>query len=176
MKFFIKFQKLPGKYLIIDRPNRTQALAVVVPYRNDAIAYAETEKIFTAKEAIEFDYQWEKISIDDLKGVLTNTRKKFILTYTEPTEKGIRVEYKEFRDDELFDYCKAYNKRANFFTVGSGGHQKERFFVLPQKKKENLPLIHIREVKAFPVAQLQGPKEEIVVQQSETRDIEVEVV
>lgn len=176
MKFFIKFQKLPGKYLIIDRPNRTQALAVVAPYRNDAIAYAETEKVFTTKEAIEFNNHWEKITLDDVKTIWTNTRKKFILTYSETTEKGVRVEYKEFREDELFNYCKAYNKRANFFTVGSGGHQKERFFVLPQKKKENLPLIHIKEVKAFPVAQLQGPKEEMVVSQPETRNIEVEVV
>ena len=175
MKFFIKFQKLQRAYIIIDRPNRTQALAVVAPYRNDAIAYSEVDKIFNFKEAIDLQ-RWEELNLETIKEQLTNTRKKFILTYSEPTEKGVRVEYKEFREDELFDHCKAYNKRANFFTVGSGGHQKERFFVLPQKKKENLPLIHIREVKAFPIAQLQGPKEEMVVSPSETKDIEVEVV
>ena len=167
MNFFIKFQKWPFHYIVIDRPNLTQALSVVKPYRDDAIGFPVTEKAFTPNEAVNF-YKWENVGLADIIQNC-NTRKKFILTFTD----GRNVEYKELREDELLPYCKSIYPKGNIFTVSAGGHQKERFFVLPQKKRENIPLIHIKEVKSFPVGFLEGPKEIIV--QSETRDIEVEV-
>ena len=172
MNFFIKFQKWPGHYMIINRPNLTQALNVVKPYRDDAIGYPVTEKVFTPNEAIEFNNRWKKVVINDVIDHC-NTRKKFILTF--PNDRP--VEYKELREDELLPYCKSIYPKGNIFTVSAGGHQKERFFVLPQKKAENIPLIHIKEVKIFPAGFLEGPKEESkeTIIESEPRDIEVVV-
>lgn len=169
MKFYIKFQKLKGVYVVVDQPNKTQALAIVSPYRDDAIAFSEKEPVLTWKEATGFYTNWQCVSLGYIKDQC-NTRKNFILTINDEVKRSDNV---TLREDELLEYCKAINPKGNFFSISEGGHKKERFFVIPKRKGSHIPLIHIKEVKNFP--KMLEYKETNKIEDSPIRDIEVEI-
>ena len=181
MKFFIKFQGLKGIYHVVNMPNKTQAIAKVSDFRNDAIAFSEKESVFTPFEAIEFKDKWKEVDLQFLEENC-NTRKKFIITLMGVDGKASLQKLVKFRGDELAKFCKKeIHPKGQFFTIGAGGHLKERYFVLNGKKKGNIPLAHIKEVKNFPMALPSSEPVESIkpieeIRKAEPVDIETEIV
>jgi hypothetical protein len=169
MKYFLTFVKLPKVYMQVNAGNKTQAIAPYAKYRNDIIANTENDLVFSFKDAVSFQEKWKEININDLQ-FHANTKKKFKVTSAADGS----VEYYEMIQEDLDKMLLARFLGSMFYSIPRGTSKAR--YLGKKVKKEQVLLYSIEIVSKIPLM-LDGPKAEPeVIQESETKEIEVEVV
>ena len=168
MKYFLSFAKWPKVYMQVNAGNKTQAIAPYAKYRNDIIANTENDLVFSFKEAMLFQSKWNQVNIKDLQ-FHANTKKKFKVTAADGS-----VEYFEMIQEDLDEMLLARHPGSMFYSIPRGTSKAR--YLGKKVRKEQVLLYSIEIVSKIPLM-LDGPKAEPeVIQESETKDIEVEVL
>lgn len=169
MKYFLTFAKWPRVYMQVNAGNKTQAIAPYAKYRNDIIANTENDLVFSFKDAISFQDNWKDIGVLDLQ-FHANTKKKFKVTSAFDGS----VEYFEMIQEDLDKMLIARFPGSMFYSIPRGTSKAR--YLGKKVRKEQVLLYSIEIVSKIPLM-LDGPKAEPkVIQESETKDIEVEIV
>lgn len=137
MNYYITFVGLPFKYLIVKAGNKTQALATISKYRNDAIANGDEPKL-SFGQAAEFRQKWYEIKLDDVKRN-ANTKKKYKLQ-----DANKNIKYIEIVPHELEEILKQEEPKGQFFTVNGA-----RMFLKKVGKEQTL-IYAITEISRIP--------------------------
>jgi hypothetical protein len=137
MIYYITFVGLPFKYYINNAGNKTQALATISKYRNDAIANGDEPKL-SFKQAEKFHEKWHQLCLDDIKQ-LANTKKKYKLQ-----DANKNIKYIEIVPHELEEILKQEEPKGQFFTVNGA-----RLFLKKVGKEQTL-VYAISEISRIP--------------------------
>ena len=168
MRYFLTFAKWPKVYMQVNAGNKTQAIAPYAKYRNDIIANTENDLVFSFKDAVSFKEKWRKIGLNDLQ-LVPNTEKKFKVTAADGS-----VEYFEMIQENLDKMLLDRYAGSMFYSIPRGTSKAR--YLGKKVRKEQVLLYSIEIVSKIPLM-LDGPKAEPeVIQESETKDIEVEVL
>lgn len=168
MRYYLTFAKWPKVYFPVNAGNKTQAIAPYAKYRNDIIANTENDIVFSFKDVLSFQDKWTEIDLDTLKEN-SNKKKKFKVTSVSGS-----VEYHEMIQEDLDKMLLDRHPGSMFYTLPRGTSNAR--FLGKKVRKEQILLYSIEIVNKIPLM-IDGPKAEPEeVQESEVKDIQVEVL